>query len=283
MILVTGAAGHAGFPIVQQLSKAGAKTRAMVRDPAKAEKCRLPNVEIVAGDFSDPSSLENAMVGIERVMLITPPCSEVATMEAAAVAAAKKAGVKHIAKLSMVGADPNSSIRFARLHAQSEKNIENSKLAWTFLRPTFFMQNILSMAEMIKTGMIYMDAEDGKAPFVDLDDVAAVAVKTLTERKHEGKIYEITGPTALSYGSIAQILSRIFNKQVGYTRVPHQAVIESLTTAGMPPWQAEGVAELSENVSQGKFVRTTDVVRRIAGRPPKTFEKFIAENLAIFQ
>jgi uncharacterized protein YbjT (DUF2867 family) len=282
MILVTGAAGNSGSQIVRALSVSGVGCRALVRDIDKVGEIRLPKVEIVAGDLLDPASLDAAMKGVDKLMLIGPPVEKVAEMEAIAVAAAKRGGVKHIVNFSAMGVDMNPPVRFGKVHGESEKNIRASGLAWTFLRPSFFMQNLLGMAGMVKGGTMYLDAGDGKAGFIDLADVAAVAAKALTTPGHEGKIYELTGPELLSYGDIAGVFTKLLGKPVGYVKVPHAAARDAMTKGGVPLWQAEGVTELSEAMSQGKFAYLTDSVEKVAGRKPKGIEVFLRENLAIF-
>ena len=95
--------------------------------------------------------------------------------------------------------------RSPRIHGQVEQLIRKSGMEWTFLRPTFFMQNLLGLADMVKTGTIYQPAGDSKAGFVDVADIAAVAVEALISRAIEGQAYDITGPELLSYHDIARV------------------------------------------------------------------------------
>jgi len=282
MILVTAPAGAAGFPIITELSRLNAPTRALLRDPAKASQWNLPNVQPFQGDLLDAASLESAMSGVDTLMLTTPPVPNQAEMDSAALAAAKKCGVRRIVKFSSAGADPKSPARFCRGHGQGEKEIEKSGLTWTHLRPTFFSQNLFGMASMVKQGAIHFDAADGKAPFVDLADVAAVAGAVLTTSGHDHKRYEITGPTAYGYGDIAAIFSRWLERPVKYVPISHAAAITALTGVGIPQWNAEGITELSEEMARGNFARPTDVVRRLTGKSPKSLECFLRENLAAF-
>jgi uncharacterized protein YbjT (DUF2867 family) len=282
MILLTGATGQAGSNVAKELSKTGTRFRIMVRDPAKAGALGQSNIEIVQGDFKDPKSVEAALKGIERLMLIAPPRPDLAEIEAQAVAAAKRAGVAHVIQLSSGGADLKSPMRFGSLHGQAEKNLEASGLAWTHLRPTFFMHNLFGLAGMVKSGTIYFDAGDGKAPFVDLADVGAVAAKVLTSSGHESKIYEITGPAALGYADIAAIFSRLLGEKVTYVNIPHEAMKQNLLKAGMGEWQAGGIVDLSQAMSIGAMARVTDTVQKIAGKSPNPVEQFLRANLAAF-
>jgi uncharacterized protein YbjT (DUF2867 family) len=282
MILLTGATGQAGSNVANELSKTGTRFRVMVRDPAKAQALRQSNIEIVQGDFTNPKSMKAALKGIERLMLIAPPSPDIPHIEAQATAAAKRAGVRHVVQLSSAGADLKSPMRFGSLHGQAEKNLEASGLAWTHLRPTFFMHNLLGLAGMVKSGTIYFDAGDGKAPFVDLADVGAVAAKVLTGSGHESKIYEITGPAALGYADIAAIFSRLLGKKVTYVNIPHEAMKQNLLKAGLDEWRAGGIVQLSQAMSTGAMARVTDTVQKIAGRSPNSVEQFLRANLATF-
>src|SRR5215470_1197482 len=143
MILITGATGTNGREIIEQLSAKGVKARAMVR---KREDVRLPrtlNVEFIKGDFDDASSLDAALAGVEQSFLLSPSSAEQVTREANFIRAAKRAGVRHVVKFSILGAAPNSPSRLIRRHGEAEKMLEDSGIVFTMLRPHYFMQNLL--------------------------------------------------------------------------------------------------------------------------------------------
>src|SRR4051794_41654442 len=142
MILVTGGTGTSGSEVVKQLSAAGAKFRAMARNPGRAESLRLPGVEVVAGDFDKPETLDAALRGVDRAFLLTPPDERTVEHQTRFIDAAKRAGVRHLVKFSALLADPASPARFIRWHGEVDRLIESSGLKWTLLRPPFFMQNL---------------------------------------------------------------------------------------------------------------------------------------------
>src|SRR5579863_3473992 len=203
MILITGGTGTSGSQVVDQLRASGKPFRVLVRNPAKAESLKGPGVEIVAGDLAKPDSLGAALAGVERVFVLSPPAPNQAELEANLVNAAKRAGVKHVVKFSAMTASPNSPSRFPRAHGQVEEHIKQSGLSWTFLRPTFFMQNLLGLAPMVRDGTIYQPAKKSRAAFVDTRDIAAVAVQALIGAGHESKAYDITGPDLVNYDEVA--------------------------------------------------------------------------------
>lgn len=278
MILVTGGTGTSGGEIVSQLAATGTPFRALVRNPSKAAALKLTGVEIVPGDLSQPQTLPPTLRGIDQLFLLSSPDPRQVEWEGNMIEAAKNAGVRHIVKFSAMTAHPDCPSQFPCWHGQIEEKIQASGISWTFLRPTFFMQNLLSLTEMIKQGTIYQPAGDAKAGFVDAGDIAAVAVEVLTEPGHEGKVYDITGPEALSYHDVARIVSQAVGKPVAYQDVLPSAARQMMFGLGMSPWLVEGVLDLMEQMRAGKYSVLTDVVREVGKKEPNTLEKFAREH-----
>ena len=283
MILVTGATGTSGAAIVNALVGLGVRFRAMVRDPARARPIELPGVELVTGDFNDPASLERALGGVERALLLSNPDPEQIRLQSNFIQAVKRAGVRHVVKFSAQGAAPDAPNMFARWHGQTEDELKRAGLAWTMLQPTFFMQNLLGLAEMIKGGTIYYPAGEGRAAHVDVRDVAAVAARCLTEAGHEGRSYVITGPADVSFHDVAQALSRATGRSVQYVDIPRDAAMQFLLQTGMPQWMAEGVLELNDLLKAGKMAGVTNVVRDVGRKEPTTIDAFAREHADRFR
>lgn len=204
-ILITGATGNIGADVVRLLSARGVPMRALIRNRAKAKSIELPNVEIMEGDMDKPRTLEPAMAGVDRVFLVSSPDPRQAELQANVIDAAKQAGVRHIVKLSAMGAALDGLSVFQKWHAETEQYLAQSGVPFTLLQPNSFMQNALTFADTIaKEGKFYGSMKDGKASFVDLRDVAAVAASTLADPGHEGKTYVITGPEAFSFSDMAR-------------------------------------------------------------------------------
>ena len=142
MILITGATGTCGREIVKQLAAVGVQVRAMVRSPERATDICLPGVEIVPGDLSRRDSLDAPLQGVERTLLLTPSQPNDWDLCANFIIAAKRAGVRHIVRLSALGADRENACRLLRSHRQCERDIEASGLLYTHLRPNMFYQDI---------------------------------------------------------------------------------------------------------------------------------------------
>lgn len=283
MILITGGTGQSGVEIVRQLAATGTRFRALVRNPAKADSVRLRGVEVVQGDMADKNSLARALEGVERVLLLSSPDATFVEAQGTVISVAKQAGVRHIVKFSAMTADPKSRSTFPRMHGQTEELVRGSGLAWTFLRPTFFMQNWLGLAGMVKQGTIYQPAGDAKAAPVDIRDIAAVAVKTLTEAGHEGKAYDITGPEQLSYHDIARILSEVSGHPVKYQDISPATARQAMLGMGLPEFVADAINQLMDQLRAGQYARTTSVIKDVAKKEPITFGQFAKENVAAWK
>ena len=282
MILLTGATGTSGQPILQALLDRSERVRALVRDPLKAAKELGDDVELVRGDFDDPASLDAAMEGVDRALLHSPPSNEIVRQQRNFIDAAKRNGIGHIVKFSVWGADANSKSLFDSLHGQGEAMLKSSGIAWTMLQPTFFMQNFPGVASMIKGGAIYMPTGNGKAAFIDVRDIAAVAAAALSEDGHAGKAYELGGPQSLSYADVAATFSKVLGRAVKHVDIPPDAAKKSMMDAGLPQWRAEAINQLSAHMKAGNYDRTNDNVKRIGGKDPITLDSFIRENVAAF-
>ena len=282
MILITGAGGTVGSEVVKQLKAAGAKFRVGFRTPQKAAKARAEGLDAVVFDFNDRASVAAALKGADKIFLLSGNVPNQSQIEINAVEEAKKAGVKHIVKLSVLHADQEQYM-IARWHRAPEKAIEKSGMAWTFLRPTGFMQNFVNYnAATIKQGAIY-EPMDAKVSFVDVRDIAAVAVKALTSPGHENKAYELTGPEALSYEQVAEKLSRATGKPVKAVFTGTDAAREAMLGMGFPEFMADAVLDLQTVYASGISANVYPDVEKVTGRKARNFDDFARENKAAFQ
>jgi uncharacterized protein YbjT (DUF2867 family) len=253
----------------------------LVRNTQKVREFQ-GKAEIAQGDLARPDSLAGAMKGVEKVYLVSagPNGTE---LEANAIKAAKKSGVKHIVKLSVIGAD-KPVLTFSKWHAKAEKRLMDSGLKWTMLRPGNFMTNSLTWAATIKTqGAFYQPTGDGRWAAIDPADIGAVAVKALTSSGHEGKSYTLTGPESLSAAGYAAKLSSVLGKPVKFVDVPPEAARDNLLKSGMPPEYVDALMDLLAAMKAGKTDSVTDTVEKILGRKAGTFEQWARRNVAAFK
>ena len=287
MILITGATGQIGTEVTRELSTARVRFRALVRSVGKAQAVRSAGGEAVVGDLTDAPTLRTALEGVERLFLLTPPSPEKASIEASVIDEARRAGVRHVVKLSIVGADASPPIALARPHRESERHIEDSGLAYTFLRPNFFMQNYLQYGATIRTlGVVYAPAGAGRHADIDVRDIAAVAARILAEEGHEGRIYELTGPEAQSFADAAHRISTITGRNVRFVDLSPEEGRKAMVGGGIPEWFADALLELyawfprGHGTTNGSAV--TLAVEEVLDRPPRSFDQFARENVKTF-
>lgn len=285
MILVTGATGSNGSELVKLLSSRGVTLRAMVRDPGKAaDLAGLPGVDLAKGDFDDRGSLSGLLDGVNRAFLLTPSTERAAEQQLGFVEAARAAGVRHLVKFSQYAASPDSPVRFLRYHATVEAAVRDSGMAWTFLRPNLFMQGLLLFKNMIRDkGMFAIAAGDARVSVVDVRDNAAAAAASLTEDGHEGRIYNLTGPEALTHAEMAERLSKAVGRPITFVDAPEDAMLGALAHAGLPAWQAEGLVEDYAHYRRGEAAAIRSGVRDATGALPRTFNDFASDYAAAFQ
>jgi len=256
MILIYGSSGTVGSEVVRQLEAAGVPFRRANRQ---------------APDFS----------GVDKVFLLSPTD---AASELAIVEEAKRAGVKHIVKLSVYGAE-EEGFEFARIHRSVEKAIEQSGLAWTFIRPNGFMQNMANYngATIKSQGAFYGSAGAGRVSHVDVRDIAAVAVAALTQPGHENKSYTLTGPEAITYDEVASKISAAAGREVKYVDLPPDQLRQGMTSAGVPGEYADKLLDLNRYYKEDRMSDVTGDVKQVTGRDARSFNDYVRDNAAAFR
>lgn len=191
------------------------------------------------------------------------------------------AGVRRIVKQSVWGA-AEEAFSFAKWHRPVERAIEDSGLAWTFLRPNGFMQNVVNyMSATIKAqGAFYQPAEDARISHVDIRDLARVAARVLTGAGHDGKAYDLTGPAAITYDDIASTLTKVLGREVRYVRITPEAYKQGAMGAGIPEGYADALVDLVRYYREDQASRVSPAVREITGQDPVPFEQFARDHAA---
>jgi uncharacterized protein YbjT (DUF2867 family) len=285
MILVTGATGLNGKELLRRLSASGVAVRALARNPAKAEAiAALPHVEIVQGDMARPETLAAALHGVDRAMLISSSDPVMLDVQSNFIDAARKAGVRHVVKLSGIMPDLDSAFRFARMHGEIEKRLEASGMAFTHLRAAEFMPAYFRQAPMIAAkGAMFLPMEDARIASIDVGDIAEIAAKVPTGSGHEGKVYPLTGPEALTMIEVAARLSAATGKTIRHVNVPPEDARKAQLAAGMPPYLADALFELFAERRNGKESKVWPDAATLLGRRPTSFDQFASRNAAVFR
>jgi uncharacterized protein YbjT (DUF2867 family) len=281
-ILVTGATGTIGRDVAKRLSEKGASVRAVVRDQAKARKQFGSNIALAPFDFENDKTFSGALEGVEKVFLLPPLLPNQLEVMNVFVDAAKRAGVRHIVKLSAIGVDDERRPTAIEGHAANEQHIRESGIAFTFLRPNSFMQNFLTYFPP-RNGAIYLPWGNGTASFVDTRDIASVAAKVLTSDGHEGKIYTLTGPATLGIAEVARILSEVTGREFKYVDVPEATARDGMLQAGVPQWQTDLVMELHAVNKQNRWSAVTSDIENVTGTPPTDFAQFARDHADKFR
>ncbi|MDB5770674.1 MAG: family NAD(P)-dependent oxidoreductase [Burkholderia sp.] len=278
MILVTGGTGTIGKATVAALQAAGQKFKVAARSP---QQVRMPGVDSVTLDWSDLDTYLPAMKGVDRLFLLTPNSERQVGYAVQTIAAAKRAGVKHIVRLSVMGADADPGIILGRLHFAAEKEVKLSGIPWTMLRPTFFMQNFINYYGVFpnKDCEIHLPNGQGKAAWVDARDVGEVAAKVLTTDGYQGKAVDLTGPEALTTSEVLTILSEVFGHKYTYVDVPEDTARKAMEEMKMPLWLVDGFMELHGLIRNGQAGTIANGVQEILGRPPRSVKEW-AQSLA---
>ena len=281
-VLLCGATGQIGTLLRAALDAAGVPWIALSRRPP-------PEGAAAAGqwrtaDFERPSSLAPALDGVATVFLASSDHPRQDQLEIAMIDACRSRGVKHVVKLSAQSAGHEPPVSFGALHARAERALRASGMAWTFLRPVFFMQSLLFFASSIKSGRLVAATGRGAVAFVDGRDVAAVAAAVLARAtEHEGRVHTLTGPRALSFAALAELLSKATAGRVRHISPPRfiaRAVLPFVS--GMPRWQSNMVVDLMSAIAAGAQSAPTSTIAEITGGEPRTIEHFIEEHRATF-
>jgi uncharacterized protein YbjT (DUF2867 family) len=270
LVLVIGATGNVGLPLVRALLAKGELVKAASRSGKAVE-----GAAGVAVDVSDPASFGRALDGVDRVYLLAPTGTldpKEALLPLIEAAAARK--VKVVLQ-SVFGVEADDSIPYR----QVEIALEQSGTPFVILRPNWFADNFhIFWKAGIDNGTIAVPAADGRSSFIDVRDIADAAAAALTTDRFDGKAYNLTGPAALGYADAAVILSSVLGRPVAYTPVDDAAFIDMLADAGVPRDYAAFLASIFHPVREGWTATVTDAVPTLTGHPARTVADYARDN-----
>jgi uncharacterized protein YbjT (DUF2867 family) len=280
--LITGA-GVTGGEVLRQLAAANVAVRALVRNLQRAESYKNIGVELVEGDFADPESWKHALVGITKVFSIVIPHRDAETWNDVFLNSAQLAGVKEVVRLSGTSVSPLSEAAFHRQMGRCDEALKASGLKYIILQPNVFYQNMMMMARPIRERGVFRSAVgNARISMIDVRDVAEVAIKTLTEDRHTGKVYTLTGPESLTYFDVARFLTEAVGKPIRYEALTADEAVRSMVSLGVPELITRSRVEIHLSFSNGAFTPVTNTVHDLLGHPPRPFSTFARDYASVF-
>jgi uncharacterized protein YbjT (DUF2867 family) len=265
--LILGGTGRTGSRVAGNLARRGIITRTAARRGAD-----------VRFDWDDPATYADALAGVDRLYLVTPVLRvSYAGRVAGFLDLAETAGVRHVTFLSTYNADQApQGIDIAAVEADIAAR---PAVTHSVLRPAWVMQNFADDHLPLVDGVITAPSGGGAEAFVDADDIAAVAAQTLLDPgAHAGAQYTLTGPQALTFGEVAEILASVSGRPVLYNDLDQEAWIRGALAAGVPADYAVMLRWLTGAIIAGNGSAPTDDIEKVTGRAPATFREFAERN-----
>ena len=279
MILVTGATGQLGTAVVKNLlEKTSAnQVAAFVRDESKASDLKEKGVDIRVGSYDDTASLDNAMQGIEKVLLIAGTDEDKRLQQHRNVVdAAKKAEVQCIAYTSRTLKDRNTlANKLMEGHFQTEDYIKASGLNYTIFRDVLYMDTIPQFVggeKVFETG-INLPTGHGRVPFALRSEMGEAIAHVLLESGCSNRIYKLTGSESYSFDDIAATLSDLSGKEVGYTRAEKSAFETQMKGRGVPETMIERVTGFLTDIKNGQEDEVSPELENLLGRKPASLRE----------
>ncbi|MCL8011274.1 NAD(P)H-binding protein [Streptomyces sp. AS02] len=277
MILVTGATGNVGKPLLRELhAREAGPLRGLTRDAARVT---FPEgVEAVEGDFAEPDSLKPALDGVRSLFLVPRLGSDADLLEAA-----WRAGVEHVVLVTSLTVQSHPHLGPAREFRAVEQLLKDSGMEWTILRPTQFASNALMWAATIR------ENETVRAPFADTGlptihpaDIASVARVVLTEPGHHGRTYMLTGPEPVTARQQTEVIAATLGRDVPFIEISRQEAHAQMA-AYFGDDAADAVLDVTGGDVNEELLMVRDTVSRITGSKARTFRQWVEENADLFR
>jgi len=282
MIVIFGATGTIGAPLITALSAKGVALRAVTSDASRITALEAQGCKAMVADFGDPTALAQACKGAQKAFLVTPAHQDMRQWKANVIRAAANAGIRHMVMSTGLGASPKARLTFGIWHSDSQELLKESGMGWTLIQPTYFMQNLLWQADSIATENTYLDELGGPVSWVDARDIADVSAEVLTGEGHLGKSYGLTGEEALSGSDIASLLQQTLGRDITCRTIAPAEARAKMVLSGISDEVADAMTELAGLAPKGHLSGTNTTVQDVLGRPARRFADFIAANAAAF-
>lgn len=295
-IAITGASGPFGSGVTRTLvERHGVDPKDLIllsRNPSRLAEWAARGAETRAGDFDDREQLVAALRGADTVLMIsTNRVGQREPQHRNAVAAAKAAGVRHVAYTSFVGTPDTVSIALVD-HRFTEGLLRDSGMAWTFLRNSQYAEAMRDAGgpAAIHSGQWISATGNGRIAMVSREDCIAAAAAVMAGSGHEGQTYDITGPALISYAELAQLFGEMSGRPISYRSVDDEAMYTFFDSLGIPRraqddhvidgfgWCSDDMVSFEATLRQGGFAVLSDDVLRLTGRAPESVHNFMARH-----
>lgn len=286
-LLVTGATGQLGKLVLDQLLASGVAPSRIIatsRDTAKLADYIARGVQARVADFDDPASLDQAFAGADRILIISTDALDQPgkrlKQHLAAVAAAKKAGAKHIVYTSMPSPE-TSVIPFAPDHLGTENAIKATGIPYTILRNGWYMENLfMALPHALETGQWYSSSGEGRLAHIARADAAKAAAAALASSTGESHTYTLTGGELRSTDEIAALVAKATGKPLNVVHISDEALASGLKSAGLPDFLIPIVVSFDANTRGGHIDMVTSDVTALTGATPVTLATFLEASKA---
>lgn len=281
-IAITGATGQLGNLVIEQLLQLTAAQNivALVRNVNKAEHFKAQGIELREFDYDRPETLVPALLGIDKLLLIS--ANEIGRrtpQHQAVIDAAKVASVPYLAYTSLLRAD-TSPLGLAQEHRETEKLIQDSGITYTFLRNNWYSENYLAgVAHTIEIGTLFGAAQDGRISSASRIDYAEAAAKVLTSTNHENKTYELAGSESFSLSNLATLIGQAASKDIIYQNLSAEEYTQGLTQAGLLAGLVDVIVDADIQSIQGAMYSDSKDLEQLIGHKTTSIQDAIKAAL----
>jgi NAD(P)H dehydrogenase (quinone) len=287
MLLVTGATGNLGRGIIDNILRMPLDRKMIVAathrpESDAARQIAEAGIEVRRLDYMDPASIDAALRGIHKMLMIsTWDTNDVRVRQHAnAVDGAVRAGVQHIIYTSFINASPDSLFDHnAQVHAVTEAKIRATGITYTFLRHGLYAEStMMDLQQTLTTGKLLRGGGNARISFIGLDDLAISSATVLISEGHENTVYTETGPEALTYAEVAKLMSGAFGRFIEHVDLTPEQWYEHALSMGFPEPTAHASKSNVLAVRAGEMGTVTCDYEKITGRMPRSFRQLLAEN-----
>lgn len=275
LIAITGATGHIGRIVTDRLTSSGVRTRLVVRDPNRAPD---GSPDVRQATYGDRDTAARALKGADTLFMVSAAESaDRLDQHRTFIDAAAAAGVRHVVYTSFLGAAPDATFTLARDHWATEEHLRASGMSWTFLRDSFYLDFLPTLAG--DDGVIRGPGGDGRVGAVARSDVARSAAAVLADPdRHAGHTYDLTGPEALSLAEVARTITEITGRATTYQVQTIEEAYASRRPYGVPDWQLDAWVSTYTAIADGGLAAVTDAVEHLTGTTPLTLTELLKQS-----